>query len=279
MQSLAVYLEYLRKNSLPLPSYHVVLGSGYGAALDSCAWEMAGEISFTALPGFPASTVPDHAGCYRFYRRGKHVVCFQMGRLHGYEGHSPSVVVQTVMLPRLAGVRNFVLTNASGALSPHLKPGDVMLLRDHVNLTGGNPLVGANPKGPDGKELGPRFPDLSRMYDHDWRARIEKQCFQQGLGTHEGVYLGLLGPSFETPAEVRLFAAWGLSAVGMSTVWEAIALSHSGARVAGLSLISNPASGLGEGQLDHLKILETCRASAAKIVGALLGAFEEELGK
>lgn len=277
MQSLAVFQDALRKHSLPLPAYHVVLGSGYGAALDACSWEKVAELPFAAMPGFPVSTVPDHAGCYRFYRKESAVVCFQMGRLHGYEGHSPATVVQTVMVPRLAGVKNFVLTNASGGLSSHFKPGDVMLMRDHVNLTGQNPLAGKNPAGPDGRELGPRFPDLSRLYDHDWRAALERHCFAQGLGTHEGVYLGLLGPSFETPAEVRLFAAWGLSAVGMSTVWEAIALGHSGARVAGLSLISNLASGLSEQQLDHLQILETCRASAAKVVRALLGCIEEEL--
>jgi purine-nucleoside phosphorylase len=153
-----------------------------------------------------------------------------------------------------------------------------MLIRDHVNLTGGNPLVGLNPRGGGGRELGPRFPDLSALYDRGWRARLAGHCARTGLGVHEGVYLGLLGPSFETPAEVQLFSSWGLHAVGMSTVWEAIALGHSGARVAGLSLVSNLASGLAAGKLDHATILDTCRRSAEKIVEALRAALEEELG-
>lgn len=278
MLSLPVYRQFLEAHSLAVPSHHIVLGSGYGEALAQCSWEKVADLSFSKLPGFPPSTVPDHAGAYRFYRKGKHVLSFQMGRLHGYEGHSPATVVQTVMLPRQAGVKSFVLTNASGGLLMAMKPGDVMVIRDHVNLTGQNPLSGANPVGIDGKELGPRFPDLAKLYDKEWRKRIHSRCESEGLGTHEGVYLGLMGPSFETPAEVQLFASWGLHAVGMSTVWEAIALGHSGARVAGLSLVSNMASGLGEGTLDHNTILETCRQSAAKIVRAILGSIEEELG-
>jgi purine-nucleoside phosphorylase len=254
---------------------HVVLGSGFGTALKDFAWEECGELSFTDIPGFPPSTVPDHAGCYRFYKKGKKVLSFQLGRLHGYEGHPAATVVRTVMAPRLAGVEGFLLTNASGGLAREYQAGDVMLIRDHVNLTGQNPLVGANPTGPDGKEIGPRFPDLCRLYDSEWRGKLGKYCRGQDLSVHEGTYLGILGPSFETPAEVQLFSSWGLSAVGMSTVWEAIALKHSGARLAGLSLISNPAAGMGEGTLDHLQILETCRKSAVKIIRAVEQLAEE----
>jgi purine-nucleoside phosphorylase len=277
MKAVSVFSEFLAQHKLAVPHAHVVLGSGYGAALDSFSWEHVADLPFKSLPGFHTSTVQDHAGKYRFYRRGKHSLCFQMGRIHGYEGHHPSEVTMPVMVPRLAGVKNFVLTNAAGGLSMAMRPGDVMVIRDHVNFTGLNPLVGPNPVGLTGAALGPRFPDLSRLYDREWRARIFKLCAQEGLGTHEGVYLGLLGPSFETPSEVQLFASWNLQAVGMSTVWEAISLAHSGARVAGLSLISNLGSGLGAGVLDHETILETCRASAAKIVSALRLSIEEEL--
>jgi purine-nucleoside phosphorylase len=269
-QSIDAYRRFLERNSLSAPILHVVLGSGFGSALEAFPWEAVGELSFTEVPGFPPSTVPDHAGSYRFYRKGEQVISFQMGRLHGYEGHSASLVTRTVMAPRLAGVENFLLTNASGGLSPAFRPGDVMLIRDHVNLTGQNPLVGANPQGEDGKELGPRFPDLCRLYDREWLRFLRGHCEAEGLAVHEGTYLGVLGPSFETPAEVQLFSAWGMHAVGMSTVWEAIALKHSGARLAGLSLLSNLGAGMAEGvELDHLKILETCRASAAKIVRAV----------
>ncbi|MGZ3732048.1 MAG: purine-nucleoside phosphorylase [Bdellovibrionota bacterium] len=279
MKAVSVFQEFLARHSLAVPYAHIVLGSGYGAALDQFSWERVGDLPFTSLPGFHSSTVADHAGCYRFFRKGPHVLSFQMGRIHGYEGHSPATVTLPVMVPRLAGVKNFVLTNAAGGLSMAMRPGDVMLIRDHVNLTGLNPLVGQNPAGLDGIPLGPRFPDLARLYDRDWRARLTRLCAAEGLGVHEGVYLGLLGPSFESPAEVQLFASWGLQAVGMSTVWEAIALCHAGARVAGLSLVSNLGSGLGAGTLDHDTILETCRASAAKIVNALRASIEEELAR
>jgi len=275
---LSVFQEFLDQYSLPVPSYHIVLGSGYGSALSGFSWEKVGDdLSFGDLPGFASSTVQDHAGAYRFYRKGKHCISFQMGRIHGYEGHSAAAVVQPVMVPRLAGVKNFILTNAAGGLSVAHKPGDVMLIRDQVNLTGMNPLVGMNPRGVEGKELGPRFPDLAKLYDRSFRERMRKHCASQLLWVHEGVYLGLLGPSFETPAEIQLFSSWGLHAVGMSTVWEAIALAHSGARVGGISLISNLASGLGEGALDHSKILETCRASASSILRAIERTIEEEL--
>jgi purine-nucleoside phosphorylase len=268
-KAVSVYAEFLRSRSLPVPRLHVVLGSGFGAALNKSSFELVGELPFAEVPGLFSSTVPDHAGAYRFYRWRDSVISFQMGRLHGYEGHAAREVVRPVMIPRLAGVSEFLLTNASGGLAPHFRAGDVMLIRDHVNLTGQNPLVGKNPAGPDGAELGPRFPDLGRLYDGDWRRRLHRHCRARGLRVHEGVYLGILGPSFETPAEVQLFASWGLHAVGMSTVWEAIALKHAGARLAGISLVSNPAAGLGEGELDHLVILDTCRASAARIVGAI----------
>jgi purine-nucleoside phosphorylase len=269
LQSSKAYSDFLKRQSLAIPSCHVVLGSGFGSALENFSWRLAGDLSFTEVPGFPPSTVPDHAGAYRFYEKNGKVVCFQMGRLHGYEGHAASTVAKTVLAARLAGVKNFLLTNASGGLNPGFRPGDLVMIRDHVNLTGQNPLTGHNPVGHDGKELGPRFPDLCNMYDPDWRKVLGGFAEKEGLRVHEGVYLGVAGPSFETPAEVQLFAAWGMSAVGMSTVWEAIALRHSGARFAGLSLISNLGAGMGEGSLDHLEILKTCRASAAKIIRAV----------
>jgi purine-nucleoside phosphorylase len=275
--SVSAFQDFLAKHRLSIPYGHVVLGSGYGAALEHFPWERVADLPFSEIPEFSSSTVADHAGAYRFYRKGSTTLCFQMGRIHGYEGYEASSVVKTVMTPRLAGVKNFVLTNAAGGLNLAMRPGDVMLIRDHVNLTGQNPLVGNNPIDLSGLPLGPRFPDLARLYDRQWRSRLFGHCHTQGLDTHEGIYLGLLGPSFETPAEVQLFSSWGLHAVGMSTVWEAIALCHSGARLVGLSLISNLASGLAEGTLNHETILETCRASALKIVNAILASIEEEL--
>lgn len=272
--SISKYQECLKRFGLAVPRWHVVLGSGFGLALDGFPWELAGEISFAEFPDLHRSSVVDHSGTYRFYRRGNDVLSFQLGRLHGYEGHTPAEVVRTVMIPRLAGVGEFLLTNASGGLDKSFAPGNVMVIRDHVNLTGKNPLVGPNPRAADGTELGPRFPDLGNLYDPAWSAALAAECLAVGLEVKEGTYLGLLGPSFETPAEVRLFASWGLHAVGMSTVWEAIALRHSGAKVAGLSLISNLAAGLSNQTLDHHAILATSRASASRVLAGIARAAE-----
>ena len=264
-----------------VPKIHVVLGSGFGEALSPNGfpgWKTLGDIAFTQIPGLHASKVPDHKGCYRLLQHKSGIsVSFQMGRLHGYEGYAPRIAIRPVMVPRLAGVKQFLLTNAAGGLVQDFGPGDAMVIRDQVNLTGQNPLTGSNPVGADGKELGPRFVDMTDLYDQKWQGTLTTKLKEQGLTVHSGVYLGLLGPNFETPAEVRLFAKWGLHAVGMSTVWEAIALRHSGAELAGLSLISNPGAGLTEEKLDHLKIVETCRASAGRIVKAVVAAIEAEL--
>jgi purine-nucleoside phosphorylase len=267
------------------PFMHVVLGSGFGAALDDLAherpeWVKKDELSFTRIPGLPASTVQDHAGKLLVYEhaKSKKAVVFQAGRIHGYEGHSPRLVILPVMLSRMVGVTRFLLTNAAGGIDPAHRAGDVMLIRDHVNMTGLNPLVGENPIGIDGQPLGPRFPDLSVAYEPLWREGLTELLARQGLKVHEGTYMGLLGPSFETPAEVQLYSRWGIQAVGMSTVWETIALKHAGARVGGLSLISNAACGLGDGQpLEHEKIVETCRGSARGIVKAVLSWIEQEM--
>ena len=271
------FSQFLTSKKISQIDLHVVLGSGFGSALDipPPSWTLLGDLPFNQVEGLVASTVPDHKGAFRFFQKAGKTIAFQMGRLHGYEGHDPSLVVRPVMLSRFYGTKNFLLTNASGGLSTDFKPGDVMLIRDHVNLTGKNPLVGHNPVDPKGREFGPRFPDLTDLYDSEWRTNLALAFKQQKLNVQSGIYLGLLGTSFETHAEVNLFASWGLHAVGMSTVWEAIALRHSGARLAGLSLISNMAAGIA-GKLDHLEILKTCRSSAEKICGGIFQWFESE---
>lgn len=276
-KSIDFLLGKYKSLQLPVPKAHIVLGSGFGQALNHLpptVWELKAEIPFNQVPGLLSSTVPDHAGCYRLYQHARtgQVVQYQMGRLHGYEGHSPRQIVQTVMIPRACGVENFILTNAAGGLDMKMNPGDVMVISDHVNMTGTSPLIGENPKYPNGQEVGPRFPDMGNAYIPAWRQSLRPLLEKQGLKVHEGVYMGLMGPVFETHAEVRLYAQWGMKAVGMSTVWETIVLKHSGAKVAGMSLISNMGAGLTDQQLDHYAILETCRKSAAQIISAV-GAF------
>lgn len=268
--SVQTYLGFLKQISSPLPDFHIVLGSGFGEALKALEpeWALLGELGFTQVPGLVGSTVQDHKGAYRVYRhlQSGAVVQFQMGRIHGYEGHSAKTVIQPVMLPRLAGIKNFILTNAAGGLLPHMEPGDAMIIQDHVNLTGQNPLIGQNPTDLNGTELGPRFPDMGNCYLKSWQKGLEQAIKAQGHRVTHGVYLGLLGPTFETHAEVRLYASWGMGSVGMSTVWEAIALKHSGAKLAGLSLISNLGAGLTDVVLEHENIVETCRSAAGKII-------------
>lgn len=260
------------------PALHCVLGSGIGAALNnfglSKGWRSVGEISFGKVPGLSPATVPEHAGVYRYYEwsggSAPVSLCLQVGRLHGYEGLTPREVVSTVLLPFEAGTQNFILTNAAGALTRKFKVGSVMLITDHVNLTGQNPLTGKNLGGP-------RFPDMKGAYDPSFSKLLEKALQSQKLKPNHGIYLGLPGPSFETPAEIRLFARWGLQAVGMSTVWECIALKHRGARVAGLSLISNWGSGLSKEVLSHEDVVRASKISAHPILKAFFKLAETQL--
>ncbi len=275
-KSVELYQSFLKKNGMGTPDIHAVLGSGIGSSFtDSWIpnnWKWMGDLPFKDLPAISAATAPGHPGIYKFFKEEKseRVLCLQVGRLHGYEGLPASRVVLSVLVPRLAGTKNFILTNAAGGLKLEWPVGSVMMIRDHVNMTGQNPLIGPMVDGVDLKPIGPRFPDLSRAWDREFTESLRKKLGESGLVTNEGIYLGLTGPSFETPAEIRLFAQWGMGSVGMSTVWESIALSHSDARVAGFSLISNLGCGLNPGViLDHFEILEASKAAAEKIIRAL----------
>ena len=267
------------------PSFHIVLGSGFKEALPAglpSSFVKKGEIFFADVPGLHPSTVPGHVGQYVVieHTKTKKVGFIQVGRIHGYEGLDPREVVRTVMYTRELGTENYFITNAAGGMDPNHKPGDVMVITDQINLTGKNPLYGENPKKPDGTEWGPRFPDLTHLFDREWTALLKKSLAAQKLTVHEGVYLGVLGPAYETPAEIRFFMKMGAHAVGMSTVWETIALKHSGARVAALSLIGNAGAGLAIGkngiveEVNHFDILTACKSSA---LGILKGILETQL--
>jgi len=278
------------------PKFHIVLGSAIGGGLDSVVqqlgrapiagysmsskWEKLADFPFSDVPGLPTATVAGHKGHFSIFvntGNGKSVI-FQGGRVHGYEGHSPRKVVLPVMASRLAGTKNFILTNAAGSLNAEMEPGSAMVIRDHVNMTGHNPLVGENPKGNSGQELGPRFPDMSCVYDKDFRALLVRCLEEEKMKVDLGVYLGLLGPTYETPSEVQLFSKWGMDAVGMSTVWEAIALKHSGARIGGISLLTNYACGLvGEEVLDHEDLLKNTKTAAEKVIRGLFRFLEKAI--
>lgn len=271
----AAFSDHLKRLSAGTPALHIVLGSGLSGALEGATpkgWTSLGEVPFADVNGLRASTAPGHRGTFRFYKSATgQTLCVQAGRVHGYEGLTSREAVSPVMVSRTAGTKRFLLTNAAGALNPAFKVGSLMLIRDHVNLTGANPLVGPNPVGADGQPLGPRFPDMSAVYSPAMRARLESVLREEARGLYvtEGVYLGLMGPTYETPAEVRLFSSWGLDAVGMSTVWEAISLKHAGAEVGGLSFISNMGCGMAPGPLSHEEVEVEGRRVAGKLVPAL----------
>jgi len=231
------------------PEIGVVLGSGLGAFAD--ALEDACAFPFGEVPHFPASTVAGHGGALVVGRCRGVPVAVMKGRVHFYEGYRLEEVVFPVRVLGRLGVKTLVLTNAAGAVNTSFAPGDIMVLTDHINLLG-NPLLGPNEEG-----LGPRFLDMSEAYDRGLRDVAEAACRAAGVRCHRGVYVALTGPSYETPAEIRMFRTMGIDAVGMSTVPEVIAARHMAMRVMGLSCLTNMAAGVTDRKLDHREVLET----------------------
>jgi purine-nucleoside phosphorylase len=242
----------------------VVLGSGWRPAADRLG-EVVAEMSTAELPGFPPSTVAGHSGAVRSIRAadGRRVLAF-LGRVHGYEGHTPAVVVHGVRTACRAGCTVVVLTNAAGGIRPGLSVGQPVLIADHLNLTGRSPLEGPVPAD----TVPPRFVDLSDAY----ASRLRALARSAEPSLEEGVYAALPGPHYETPAEIRMLGLLGADLVGMSTVWEAIAARHLGAEVLALSLVTNLAAGLGGATLDHAEVLDAGRLAAERM-GELLAAL------
>lgn len=268
MVALKLALQAVRARSPLVPRVAVVLGSGLGAFADSLTDAVA--IPYADLPGMPRSSVVGHAGRLVLGLAGEAPCVVMQGRVHLYEGHDAASVVFGVRLMGMLGARSAVLTNAAGGLARTMSAGDVMVIRDHLNLTGHNPLVGVNLDA-----LGPRFPDMSKVYDATLSTLAKAHGETLGLRVHEGVYAALLGPSYETPAEIRMLATLGASAVGMSTALEAIALRHLGARVVALSCITNLAAGISSAELSHAEVEETARRVRDRFVpwlGTIVGA-------
>lgn len=263
-------LQALQARAPFVPDLAIVLGSGLGALAESPEAKAGEAIAFTDLPGFPAPTVAGHGGKLVFCEFEGRKLVLQAGRFHFYEGHPMPLVVAPMRLYGRLGAKAVLLTNAAGALNTTFGVGELMALSDHINLFGTNPLIGPN------VEPGPRFPDMTAVYDPAFRTHLRACAERLGQTLREGVYLGLTGPSYETPAEIRAFRVMGADAVGMSTVPEAIVARHEGMRVAGISCLCNMAAGLLPQPLTHKEVLEAGAAAAGRFE-ALVRAFVRDL--
>ena len=267
LAALDAAVHAVRARTQEVPALGVVLGSGLGAWAESLDGALA--IPYSEIPGMPVSTVQGHAGKLWIGRsKGVTVACLQ-GRVHMYEGHDPERAVFGARVLARLGARGILLTNAAGGLSPWFAPGDLMLIRAHLNLMRKNPLV-----GPNEAALGPRFPDMTHAYDPALSGAARAAALELGIRLHEGVYAGLLGPSYETPAEIRMLRTLGADAVGMSTVPEAIALRHMRVPVTGISCITNLAAGISPQELSHAEVEEAANLAKPRFV-SLVSAWIE----
>lgn len=245
-----------RKHEKPFPEAAIVLGSGLGCFGDEMTVQTV--IPYGEIDGFPVSTVTGHAGRFLIgHIDDTPLICMQ-GRMHIYEGYPAQALTIPIRVLKTIGVNTIVLTNAAGGINPALEPGSIMVIEDHINLSGFNPLV-----GPNSTRYGPRFFDMTDAYDAGLRATLHEASAETGVPVHSGVYAQMLGPNFETPAEIRMLARLGADAVGMSTVPECLVARHCGMRVVGLSVITNLAAGIARHALSHQEtVTEAGKASA-----------------
>ncbi len=250
-------LKAVREKTDFVPKVAITLGSGLGDFADNI--KIVTEVSYSDIPGFPVSTVPGHAGKFIFgYLDDVPVVCMK-GRVHYYEGYPITDVVLPARLMKLLGAEILFLTNAAGGINGDFHAGDLMLIKDHISCFAPNPLI-----GPNIDELGTRFPDMSSVYKPELQEIIRSTAKENDIPLQEGVYCQLTGPSFEAPAEIKMLRGFGIDAVGMSTVVEAIAANHMGMKVCGISCISNLAAGMTDQPLSHTEVQEAADMAAPR---------------
>lgn len=259
-------VEYL-KNILQgeRPEVGIILGSGLGGLIDMMQNPI--KVRYADIPEFPVTTVKGHEGCLYVGKIGNHTVLCLQGRIHLYEGHPPQLIYRFIEASKELGVKTMIVTNAAGSLHKGMPAGSLMLITDHINLSGRNPLTGPH------KE--PYFPDMSNAYDLLLRRKIKQVAEKENIDLFEGVYLMTLGPNFETPSEVKMFKFFGADAVGMSTVAEVISAVHLGIKVIGFSVISNIATGITDELQSHEDVLEKVAFSGKKL-GVLIQKFLEK---
>jgi purine-nucleoside phosphorylase len=245
-----------------VPKVGLILGSGLGFFAD--LFEEAYSIPYENIPHFPKSTIVGHEGSLVFGKlKGQPCVCMK-GRVHYYEGYSMQNIIFPVYVMKALGVESLVVTNAAGGVNPDFSVGDLMVIEDHINFMGDHPL-----RGPNLEEFGPRFPDMSYAYTPDLCTQWHTIATEHGLTLKQGVYIAMSGPSYETPAEIRMVGKMGADAVGMSTVPEVITASHCGLKVAGLSVITNLAAGLSKNALNHAEVKEASERVRVNIIPLL----------
>lgn len=262
-------VEFLRSRHAVWPATAVVLGSAQSAFAGEV--RNARRIAYRDIPGWPAPSVEGHAGELITGEVNGAPLTVLAGRVHLYEGRTPREAAFGIRVLARLGLKNLILTNAAGGINPAYRRGLLVFITDHINLQGVNPLV-----GPNDDSIGPRFPDMSRAYSPALRELAAETARELGIATGGGVYAGLLGPSFETPAEIRYLRTIGADLAGMSTVAECIAANHAGVRVLGISTVTNMAAGM-QPELSHTEVLEIGRAAAgdlARLLGALLPKLE-----
>ena len=268
-QKLMTCLESVRKKTDFKPEIGVILGSGLGDYADEITVEAA--VNYTEIEGFPVSTVAGHKGRFVFGYAGEIPVVIMQGRVHYYEGYPMSDVVLPTRLMGMLGARKILLTNAAGGVNDNFKPGDFMMITDHITTGIPSPLI-----GPNIDELGVRFPDMSKVYNPELLDIIRKTAKECNIPLHEGVYVQLTGPSFESPAEIKMLRTLGADAVGMSTVVEAIAANHMGMKICGISCVANLAAGMTDNPLTHEEVQEASNNAAPlfrKLITESIAAF------
>ncbi|MGM0122921.1 purine nucleoside phosphorylase I, inosine and guanosine-specific [Enterococcus sp. AZ194] len=241
--------QFLKEKGIGDVEFGLILGSGLGELADEI--EEAVAIAYEEIPNFPVSTVTGHAGKLVYGTLSGRKVLALQGRFHYYEGYAMTTVTYPVRVMAALSAHSVVVTNACGGVNETFKPGDLMLITDHINFMGTNPLIGANEE-----DLGPRFPDMSQAYTGDYRKKVAEVAQTRGIDLKEGVYMGFSGPTYETPAEIHMARILGADAVGMSTVPEVIVAVHNGLKVLGISCITNLAAGM-QANLNHTEVVET----------------------
>ncbi|MDR1694762.1 MAG: purine-nucleoside phosphorylase [Lactobacillaceae bacterium] len=250
------------------PKTAIILGSGLGKIADELTDKTI--IKYEDIEGFPQSSVSGHAGQLVIGRlEGVEILCMQ-GRVHLYEGHKPQSIDLIIKSFKKLGIEYLIVTNAAGSLDINMPAGSLMLIKDHINFSGQNPLVGVN----DDKS-GPRFPDLSNAYDHDIRNIVKNTAKKEDIKLYEGVYLMVLGPNFETAAEIKAFRILGADAVGMSTVPEVVSAVHSGMKVLGFSVITNLGTGMRDGKQSHEETLHEGKKASQNLINLLKAYIKE----